>query len=67
MKDKTAKISMQEILLLLDKKLVYFNKKTKYVAKIGSIIYIIVEIQIHIMFATSNINRFEKKIRVKPL
>lgn len=43
LKTKTTKISIQEMFLLSYKKLVFFNKKTEYAAKIGSIIYAIVK------------------------
>lgn len=58
LKLKTAKMPMQEILLLFYKKLISSNKKTKYVAKIGSIIYALVDTQIDIAFATSMVSRF---------
>lgn len=60
LKDKMAMIPMQKTLLVPYKKPVFFNKKTKYVAKIGCIIYAMVEIQIDIVFATSMLSCFVK-------
>lgn len=43
LKTKIAKMLMQEISLLPYEKPVFFNKKIKYVAKIGSIIYVMIK------------------------
>lgn len=51
---------MQETLLLLYKKLVPLTKKTKYIVKIGSIMYIIVETRIDIAFTISIVSCFTK-------
>ena len=51
---------MQETPLVPYKKLVASNKKTKYAAKTGSIMYAMVETQIDIAFATSMVSRFAK-------
>ncbi len=60
LKAKTAKTPMRETSLLPYEKPVSSNKKTKYAAKIGSIMYAIVETQINIAFATSMVSRFAK-------
>lgn len=60
LKAKTAKILIRETLLIPYKKLVFFNKKTKYVTKIGSIMYPMVKTRIDIMFATSMVSHFAK-------
>ncbi len=60
LKAKIAKTPMREILLLPYEKPVSSNKKTKYAAKIGSIMYTMVETRIDIAFATSMVSRFAK-------
>lgn len=60
LKAKTVKIPMRETLLLPYKKPVFSNKKLKYMAKIGSIMYAIVETGIDIAFATSMVSCFTK-------
>lgn len=51
-KIKIAKISMQKTLVLTYKKPIFSNKKTKYTAKIGSILYVIVKTEMDITFKT---------------
>ena len=63
LKAKSVKILMQETLLLLYKKLVSLTKKTKYMAKIGYIIYAIVETWIDIAFVTLMVSCFAKNLR----
>ncbi len=60
LKAKTAKTPMRETSLLPYEKPVSSNEKTKYAAKIGSIMYAMVETQIDIAFATSMVSRFAK-------
>ena len=60
LKAKTAKVPMRETPLVPYKKLVASNKKTKYAAKIESIMYAMIETQIDIAFATSMVSRFAK-------
>ena len=60
LKAKTVKIPMRETPLLPYKKPVFSNKKLKYMAKIGSIMYAIVETCIDIAFATSMVSCFTK-------
>lgn len=60
LKAKTAKIPMRKTPLVPYKKLVSSNKKTKYAAKIGSIMYAMVKTRIDIGFATSMVSRFAK-------
>lgn len=55
---------MREISLLPYKKPVLFNKKIKYITKIESIIYIMVEIWIDILFAMSIVCYFTKNLRL---
>lgn len=62
LKAKTAKISIRETPLVSYKKSVSSNKKIKYVAKIGSIIYTMVETQINIAFVTSMVSCFTKNL-----
>lgn len=58
LKAKTVRIPMQEGLLLPYEKDASISKKIKYTNKIGSIIYVIVETCINIIFETSMISRF---------
>ena len=60
LKAKTVKIPMRETPLLPYEKPVTSIKKTKYAAKIGSIMYEMVETRIDIAFATSMVSRFTK-------
>lgn len=60
LKAKTTKISIRETPLIPYKKPVSSNKKTKDGAKIGSIMYAIVEIRINIAFTTSMVSCFAK-------
>ena len=60
LKAKIAKVSMQNTILLPSNTPVYESEKVKSVAKIGSIIYAMVENQIDIAFAISMISRFVK-------
>ncbi len=60
LKTKTVKTPMRETPLLPYEKSVSSNEKTKYVAKIGSIIYTMVETRIDIAFAMSMVSRFAK-------
>lgn len=52
---------MQEIPLVSYKKLVSSNKKTKYMVKIGFIIYAIVKTQINIAFVVLMVSCYAKK------
>lgn len=60
LKAKTTKTPMQENLLLLYDKLVSSNKKTKYISKIKSILYTIIETKINCIFAISIVSHFTK-------
>ncbi len=60
LKAKTAKIPMRETPLVPYEKPVSSNEKTKYAAKIGSIMYAMVETRIDIALATSMVSRFAK-------
>lgn len=53
---------MRETPLLSYEKPVFSNEKINYVAKIGSIIYTIVETQIDIAFVMSMVNCFAKNL-----
>ena len=64
LKAKIAKIPMQKTLLILYKKPVSSNKKTKYATKLRSIIYTIFKTQINIIFAILIIGRFAKNLRL---
>ena len=56
-KIKTAKIPIQNIILLSFDMLISELEKAKYLAKVGSIIYVIVETCINITFATSMVSK----------
>lgn len=60
---KNAKTPMQETPLIHYEKSVSSNEKTKYVAKIGSIMYAMIETRIDIAFATSMVSCFAKNPR----
>ena len=60
LKAKTAKVSVQDIILLPSNTPVSESKKVKYADKVDSIIYAMVETQIDIAFATSIVSRFVK-------
>lgn len=60
LKAKTAKVFMQDTIFFLSNTPISDLKKVKYAAKIGSIMYTILEMQINITFATSIVSRFVK-------
>lgn len=62
-KAQTANTEMRETVLWLYKKLVSSIKKTKYIAKVGYIFYIVIKSQIDIRFATSIVTSFAKNLR----
>lgn len=53
---------IQKTNILLSDKLVFFNKKIKYITKIRSIIYTIIKIKLDIIFAMSMVNDFAKNL-----
>lgn len=60
LKAKTAKILIQDIVFFPSNPPASEMEKAKYAAKVDSIIYAMVEIQIDIAFATSIVSQFTK-------
>lgn len=63
LKAKTAKILIQKTPLIPYKKPIFSTKKSKYIIKIGFIMYVIIEIQINIAFTRLIISCFTKNSR----
>lgn len=59
-KAKTAKVPMRDTILLPSNTPASEIEKTKYAAKVGSIMYAMVETRVDIAFATSMVSRFAK-------
>lgn len=64
-KVKTAKVFIQNIIFLLSNTPISKIEKIKYTEKISLIIYVIVEILIHIEFAISIVSQFAKNLSLK--
>ena len=60
LKAKTAKVPMRDTILLPSNTPASESEKVKYAAKVGSIMYAMVETRINIAFATSMVSRFAK-------
>lgn len=65
LKAKTTKVLMQETALFLSDALISDLEKAKSLAKVGSIIYAMVETQINIAFTTFIVSQFTKNLSLE--